>query len=136
LVYLRRMEVPKNAINITAYWTWMGSDGIVRTKVKPNFDVTLTHAMENSDAVNSFRKEKKYPLLIDARDIHSITREAREFFTTRGRDTGINCMAVIIRSSISRVIGNFFMGINKPAVPTRLFENETEAEKWLKSYLQ
>jgi hypothetical protein len=135
LVYLRRMEVPKSAINITAYWTWMGPDGIVRTKVKPNFDVTLGHAMENSEAVNSLRKGNKFPLLIDARDIHSITREAREFFTTRGRDTNINCMAVLIRSTISRVIGNFFMGINKPAVPTRLFESEKDAEKWLKKFL-
>lgn len=129
------MEIPENVIEITAYWTWMGSDGIARTKVKPNFDVVLTHAMENSVAVNSLIKDKKFPLLIDARGIHSISREAREFFTTRGRDTNINSMAVIIKSTISRVVGNFFMGINKPAVPTRLFENEKEAEEWLKEFL-
>lgn len=129
------MEIPENVIEITAYWTWMGSDGIARTKVKPNFDVVLTHAMENSVAVNSLIKDKKFPLLIDARGIHSISREAREFFTTRGRDTNINSMAVIIKSTISRVVGNFFMGINKPTVPTRLFENEKEAEEWLKEFL-
>jgi hypothetical protein len=129
------VEVPKNAIDIAAYWTWMGADGIARTKVKPHFDVTLTHARENSVVVNSLIKDKKFPLMVDVRDINSITREAREFFTTRGRETNINSMAVIIRSTISRVIGNFFLGIDKPAVPTRLFDNEHEAETWLKTKL-
>ena len=135
LVYLRRMEIPKDAIEITAYWTWMGDDGIARTKVKPKFNVTIVHAMENSKAVNSLKQDKKFPLMIDARDINSITRDARDFFSTRGRETNINSMAVIIRSTISRVIGNFFLGINKPAVPTRLFEHEQEAEEWLRTKL-
>jgi hypothetical protein len=129
------MEVPKDAINLTSYWTWKGPDGIVRTKVKPGYDITIRDAQENSVAVNSFASDKKFPLMIDSRDIHSMTREAREFFSTRGRETNINSMAVIIRSPISRVIGNFFLGINKPAVPTRLFDNERDAALWLKNYI-
>jgi hypothetical protein len=39
--------------------------------------------------------------------------------------------AILIDSSVSRVVGNFFLGINKPAVPTKLFTNEKEAVKWL-----
>jgi len=59
------MEVPENAINVTAYWTWMGTDGIARTRVKPGFEITLEHAMENTAAVTSLFKDKKFPLLID-----------------------------------------------------------------------
>ncbi|MBK7669412.1 MAG: hypothetical protein IPJ32_19940 [Sphingobacteriaceae bacterium] len=113
------MEVPKNAINVTGYWTWMGEDGIARTKVKPEIDITLNHALENTEAVTSLYVEKKFPILIDSRGIKSMSRDAREHFSTRGRDSKTNAFGIVIKSPLSRVVGNFFLGLNKPAVPTR-----------------
>ncbi len=129
------MEVPKNAINVTGYWTWMGEDGIARTKVKPDIDITLNHALENTEVVTSFFKDKRFPILIDSRGIKSMSREAREHFSTRGRDSKTNAFGIVIKSPLSRVVGNFFLGINKPAVPTRLFDNEHDAVEWLKQHL-
>lgn len=129
------MEVPKNAINVTGYWTWMGEDGIARTKVKPEIDITLNHALENTVAVTSLFKDKKFPILIDSRGIKSMSREAREHFSTRGRDSKTNAFGIVIKSPLSRVVGNFFLGLNKPAVPTRLFDNEHDALEWLKQHL-
>ena len=125
------MEIPSNAIEVTCYHTWQGKDGVVRTKVKPGADVTLKEARENSGAVNSFYYGEKFPLLIDARGIRSMTREARNQFSLRGRDSGAKAFAIVIDSAISKVIGNFFMGINKPEVPARLFTSEADALKWL-----
>lgn len=128
------MKIPANAIEITCYHTWRGEDGIARTKVKPGSEVGIKEARENSRAVNSLSVNgDKFPLLIDARGIKSMSREARNQFSTRGRETQVTSFAIIIDSPLSRVIGNFFMGINKPAVPTRLFENEKAAIKWLLS---
>ncbi|MGZ3862413.1 MAG: DUF7793 family protein [Bacteroidia bacterium] len=126
-----------NAIDLTAYWTWMGDDGIVRTKVKAHAEVTIKEAHENSVAVNSYfsKTNKKYPLLIDARNIKSISKEARDHFSIQNRETGINSFGVLIDSPLSRIIGNFFMGLNKPTVPAKLFTNEEEAVQWLKQYL-
>jgi len=133
------IEVPNspNVIDLPAYWTWMGDDGIVRTKVKPLAEVTLKEAQENSRVVNSFiaQTKRKYPLLIDSRNIKSITKEARDHFSIRNRDTGINSFAVLIESPLSRIIGNFFMGLNKPSIPAKLFTNEQDALEWLKQYL-
>lgn len=129
------MEVPKNAISITGYWTWMGDDGIARTKVKPNIEITLKDALENTEAVTSLYVDRKFPILIDSRGIKSMSREAREHFSTRGRDSKTNSFGIVIKSPLSRAVGNFFLGLNKPAVPTRLFDNEEDAIKWLKHYL-
>ncbi len=128
--------IPENAIEVTCFHTWKGEDGIVRTKIKPGSEVTVEYARENSAAVNSLFTGKKFPLLIDSRGIKSMTRDARNQFTTKGRETNTLAFAIIIDSPLSRVIGNFFMGINKPAVPTRLFDNEVEAVKWLKPYVK
>jgi hypothetical protein len=122
-------------IELTAYYTWMGDDGIARTKVKLNAEITIMEARENSVAVNSLSKGSKFPLLIDSRNIRSISKEARDFFAIRERESFVNSFAIIIQSPISKVIGNFFIGLNKPTVPVRLFNNEESAVKWLKEFL-
>lgn len=129
------MEIPLHAKELTCFHTWKGEDGIVRTKIKSGSNVSIDEAKENSEAVNSLYTGEKFPLLIDSRGIKSMTREARNQFSTKDRETHAKAFAIIIDSSLSKVIGNFFMGINKPAVPTRLFDNEIEAEKWLKTLL-
>lgn len=125
------MDIPDNAHNLTCYFTWMGEDGIARTKVKKGSEVKLEHAQENSVVVNSFYVDAKFPLLIDARGIKSMEREARSFFTTNGRKTNTLAFAIIIDSSVSKAVGNFFLGINKPLIPTKLFLNEESALAWL-----
>lgn len=127
------MNIPSNAIETACFFTWKGEDGIVRTKVKQQAYVGLNEAKENSDAVNSFYFGEKFPLIIDARGIKNITREARVQFSTNGRESYVSYFALIIGSPISRVVGNFFVSINKPKVPTRLFENEKKALRWLNS---
>ncbi|MFN8116445.1 MAG: hypothetical protein U0W65_10045 [Bacteroidia bacterium] len=128
------MEIPKYANDLKGYYTWMGEDGIARTSVKPNIDIVLEHAVENSAVVTSFFKEKKFPILIDARNIKSMSYEARHHFSAHGRETKTNAFGIIIGSPISRVLGNFYLGINKPAVPTKLFDNEHDATEWLKQF--
>jgi hypothetical protein len=113
----------------------MGTDGICRTITKPAAEIDLESAVENSNIVTALYKNKKFPLLVDSRNIRSMTKEARRHFSTNGRDTKITSMAILVKSPLSRVIGNFFMGINKPQVPTRLFDSESEAAQWLKQYL-
>lgn len=128
------MEIPTHATEVGGYYTWMGSDGIARTRVKPNIDIVLEHAMENTKIVTSFYVDKKFPILIDARGIKSMSYEARHHFSAHGRDTKTNAFGIVIGSTISRVLGNFYLGINKPAVPTKLFDNEHDAISWLKQF--
>ena len=129
------MEVPKNAISITGYWTWMGEDGIARTQVKPNTEITLELAKENTAVIASLFIDRKFPILIDSRGIKSMSHEARAHFSANDRDSNTIAWAIIIESSLSRVIGNFFLGVNKPSVPTRLFDNEIDALKWLQKFV-
>jgi hypothetical protein len=129
------MKIPKTATELEAYFTWMGKDGIARTCVKPGIDITLEHAVENSKIVNGLYTDHKFPILIDSRGIKSMSYEARHHFSVRGRDTNTCAFAIIIGSTISRVLGNFYLGINKPTVPTRLFDNEDAAIDWLQQFL-
>ncbi len=47
----------------------------------------------------------------------------------------ITAIAMLINSPGSRIIGNFFLGINKPSVPTKLFNEKNKAIEWLKQFV-
>lgn len=134
-VFSGAMEVPKDGdvIEVTAFWTWMGDDGICRTKVKPGAEIEIQHALENSEATNSIhqRLQEDFALLVDATDIKSMSREAREHFSMNKRETHLTALAIITGSPVSRVIANFFMGIQKQRVICRTFTDESKAIKWL-----
>jgi hypothetical protein len=132
---METLTPPKDAHNLAVFWTWMGDDGICRTKTKPLAVIDIKEALENSITVNGFYKGKKFPLLVDSRNVKSMSREARSYFSTNGRETKINSFAVLVKSPLSRVIGNFFMGLNKPEVPAKLFDNEDKAIEWLKNFV-
>jgi hypothetical protein len=43
----------------------------------------------------------------------------------------VSAVALIVDTPLSRVLGNFFLAVNKPLYPTRLFDNEASALAWL-----
>ena len=125
------MEVPEGKYHdLDCYWTWMGDDGIARTKVKPGAEIELKHAKENSLAVNNFDSPASYPIIVDTTNIKSITKEARDHFSMRGRSSKVYAIAIIRNSTIGNMVANFFIGLNKPIVPTKLFSSEEEAVLW------
>ena len=75
-------------------------------------------------------------MLVDLRGVNAVSREARQFYARPYQDdrkTPNQALAIITGSPLSKVIANFFLGINKPRVPIKLFSKESDAKKWLKS---
>ena len=88
--------------------------------------------MENKEDVKTLCGKDLPPILVDLRKIHIMSDDAREYFAMRNRNAGVKAIALVIKSRSSKLIGNIYLSINKPTVPTRLFTNEESAEKWLK----
>ena len=137
ILYLSKMnhqEEHKTITDLRCYQTWMGTDGIARSVVKPNAEIELDDAIANTKAVNDLYLDKKFPLLVDANNVKSMSREARKYHSVRGRSTNITAFAVIVKSPISKVIGNFFFQFQKTGVPAKLFSDEESALKWLEKH--
>lgn len=127
------MKRPRDGtIELRAYYTWMGSDGIARTQVKTGYAIVLEDAEENAKTVNGLFGPDFYPLVIDTRNIKSISKEARDFFSMRGRESRVYGFAILVDSQLSKIIGNFFMGLNRPRVPVKIFTTEKKAIEWCK----
>jgi len=102
--------------------------------VKSNAVIELKDAEANTFTVKQISKGKIYPILVDIREIKEIKKEARDHFTMKNRVPGVLAIAILINSPLSKIIGNFFMGINKPSVPSQLFTSEEKAIAWLSRF--
>ena len=70
--------------------------------------------------------------LIDARGDGSMTHEAREYASKNGMDFFI--ASAIIHITAIKLIVNFFNKFYKNLVPFKMFNNEEDARKWLKTF--
>ncbi|MCB9679760.1 MAG: hypothetical protein H6737_31935 [Alphaproteobacteria bacterium] len=61
-------------------------------------------------------------------------RGARRAFQEVGAEL-LGCVALVVRSKVSEVTGNFFLRINNPPYPMRLFGDPAEASSWVKEHI-
>ena len=66
------------------------------------------------------------------RNVVSTSREARAYYGSDAVNHVTCATALLVTSGISRALGNFFLGVTSPRVPTRLFGSEAEALEWLR----
>lgn len=109
-----------------------GSDKILYTDCFPNTVMTLEDGKESTRISAEMVNYEPHPLLCDLTNVVKMTQECRNHFAGAEHAKTFSKAALIVTSPISRIIGNFFLGLNKPLKPTRLFTNKEEGLKWLK----
>ncbi|PCH67257.1 MAG: hypothetical protein COC01_06255 [Bacteroidetes bacterium] len=114
--------------------THLREDGIIHFTAKKDCREDLESAKENIEVIRKIAGNQIRPLLVDLRGYVSQTKESRDYYASDEMANYFSYVALIIDNSISGVIGNFYMGINKPIIPTRLFTSEEKAIEWLKSF--
>lgn len=117
---------------LPVFTTKLDPRGFVHTHVRAGSEIQLEDAKENTAMVIAVSGGANYPILVDLRKIKSISKEARDHFSMRGRKPNVTAIAMLVSSPLSRIIGNFFLGLNKPTVPTRMFTSEEEGIAWMK----
>lgn len=113
---------------------WLGADNIIRSTPRLNINMTLQDALEGEEVISGLSKGGKLPRLCDYTNIRSQDVECRDFYAGPKIADACSACAIIIGSPISRIIGNFYMGLNKPKTPTRLFTIEAKAIAWLTGF--
>lgn len=62
-----------------------------------------------------------------------ITPEARRYAATPESNRFTLADAFVLKSLSLRILGNFYLKMDKPSVPTKLFKDEEEARVWIDS---
>lgn len=107
--------------------------GIAYCSFGDNRNVDLELAKYCVEKRLSVFKGFSYPSHIDMRTIKTISKEARKYFADEG-SRGIVAGALIVEFPFSEMLGNIFLTINKPKIPTKLFVNSENALNWLREF--
>ncbi len=125
---MKAQEYTTHSLRLT-----VGEDGIVRA-VEKAVKISLENARENTALLASIADERRVPLLVDITESRGISREAREEYSGEALIANVCALALLVCSPVSKVMGSFFLGLNKPAIPTQLFSSEEKALSWLKKF--
>ena len=85
------------------------------------------------EAMSALTGGQPRPVLLDVRDMGSQDRSSRAEFVRRG--DLMSAVGILVETPLSRIMSNFFLAVNKPVAPTRLFEDEGPAVAWLTEFL-
>ena len=98
----------------------------------------ITLSLEIAKSVVALRKELTghihRPCLINISGIRSVTEEATHYLLSHDATDKISALAIIINSEIEKLLANFYTSIGTPSIPTKVFDDELSAVRWL--YLQ
>lgn len=109
----------------------LGEDNILYTDCFPNTTMTLEDGKESTRISAEIVNYQPVPLLCDLTNVVKMSQDCRQHFAGPEHAETFSKAALIVTSPISRIIGNFFLGLNKPLKPTRLFTNKEDGLEWL-----
>jgi hypothetical protein len=103
---------------------------VARKGTKDNFK----DASENVAYYHSYARSLGRPCgsVVIMSDMLSQDAEARRAYTSLDPML-IYGGALVVGNPLSRALGSFFIGLNRPKVPTRLFETVDKGVEWLKT---
>lgn len=100
--------------------------------VVPQAELTIEDARVCTAWMKRLAGNVPRPMLGDFGNMKSQTKECRDYFTKDPNHLqAYSAIAILVNSPLTRMLANFFIGINKPPKPTRLFDDRKKAIEWL-----
>lgn len=109
-------------------------DGIVVQEIFRADTHTMADAEENVAAFNTVAAGRKRPCLVDMRVTYQADRGVREYYGSAAAAEWCSALGMLVRSQVTRIIGNLFLAMNRTPLPARMFTSEAEAVAWLQRF--
>jgi hypothetical protein len=122
-------------IKENAYISWIIEGGILYLKVKKTAEFNLQMAKVCVKDLEEYTGHKPYPCLMSVVEIKTITKEARDYFANEG-DSHILANAMVVKAPIMKMISNFYIMVNRPRKPTKMFTDKARALEWLSQFME
>jgi hypothetical protein len=125
------MEIQTHSLP-SATFTYDGS--IIIVTIKDDVELTLEDIIVHRRIAHELTDGRPHAVLAIAGERTQATEEARRYAAGNVPE-GRVAEAIIIGSLPVRIMGNFYLKFHKPEVPTRMFDDQEEALKWLRARL-
>ena len=107
------------------------TNSIIQIKIFPGTDIDAEDASEMRKVVLQLADGGKYAIFLDATEMFNISDDARKLIASIENGSQRIAIGVYIKSLANKLIGNFFIKVNKPNSPTKLFSTRESALEWL-----
>jgi len=115
----------------------LNAQGLLIVRVNDGAEQTLDDARENLAAAVSETGGKRRPLLIDIRTAKPLDADARHHYSGQTLIERFSALALLVEASpFGRMMGNVYLRVARPGIPTQLFSDEARAVEWLNGHLR
>jgi len=114
------------------YATLWIEDGILFCKYKEGSRINIEAAKTIVDMKLSLLNGSKLPCYCDITGLKEADKMARDFIAKR-IDSFLTKLALVAGNTVSRIIGDFFIGLDKPKIETKIFTDKQSALEFLKA---
>lgn len=125
------MTSTSTQIDPTKFRAWLRPDGIVQYDWEPGFSIDGAYATAAMEAGREAAAGAERGVLVDMRTLGAMDRSARTVFAAP--NDWAYAVALWVRSPLSTVVANFFLGVSRARIPVRMFTREADAVAWLKA---
>jgi hypothetical protein len=77
-----------------------------------------------------------YAILVIFGHLSEVSKEARELIASKEFQRNTIAKALLVNNIGHRLLGNFYLSVNKPHIKTRLFTDRELSLKWLRDELE
>ena len=129
------MEQDEKQVKINEATITLGEDGVVHVLFHKNVTLDLNLQMLLLNIYNEITERKKHPFLFEALKGVKVTKEAKENAVRIESEAPGSAYAIVADSLAYQVIANFYLFVQKPRSPYKVFRKKDEAIAWLKNFL-
>lgn len=126
------MPISDTCIEIAKFRLTLIENGIIENYIKPGVTVEASDLWELKRLNLMLAEEKPYCVLTVSGHLSSISKEARETVASKTFAGITKAKALVVDSLGQRIVGNFYLTVNKPHIKTKIFGNREEAIVWLR----
>jgi hypothetical protein len=114
----------------------LSEDGILIVRIHQGMRQTPADALDNLTATRSVAAGRRRPLLVDITGSPPLDAETRHLYSGKSLAAAFTALALLVEGSpLGPMMGNVYLRVARPGIPTRVFIDESKAHSWLKGYL-
>lgn len=117
------------------YVTMRIEDSIISGIYKKGITIDLEDARKIAQDRITFLNGRIYPAFVDLRSVRFVTKEARNYFAQNAGIKGLKALAILVGNRLTVFIANFYLKLDKPKVPTKVFRTKEQAMNWLEQFV-
>jgi len=116
---------------------YLYSNGIMHQTYDPGVELDLPDSLKEFEIYkDGFCDNISRPMLVELMNVRTVSKESRAIYSQEKSAEYFSAAALLVGNPVSRIMGNFYIGINKTPMPIKMFTRKEEALAWLKTFIK